>query len=115
MLLYEICLARKKGTGQREEEPTIGTHMNADCLLKKNTSTKHNKYVVNQKLEHCDDISCRELFCRIRVLFLCCFFWCKIRLYVIRLLIFSNGILNFRNLNTENAHQCSMSTWPEDN
>ena len=43
------------------------------------------------------------------------FFWCKIRLYVIRLLIFSNGILNFRNLNTEDAHQYSMSTWPEEN
>jgi hypothetical protein len=27
----------------------------ADCLLK-NTSTKDNKYVVNQKLEHVDDI-----------------------------------------------------------
>jgi hypothetical protein len=31
---------------------------NADCLLK-NTSTKHNKYVVNQKLEHVEDISFR--------------------------------------------------------
>jgi hypothetical protein len=26
----------------------------------KNTSTKDNKYVVNQKLEHIDDISFRE-------------------------------------------------------
>jgi hypothetical protein len=30
-------------------------------------STKHNKYVVNQKLEHVDDISFRKLFGRIRV------------------------------------------------
>jgi hypothetical protein len=28
----------------------------------KNTSTKHNKCVVNKKLEHVDDISFRELF-----------------------------------------------------
>jgi TfoX/Sxy family transcriptional regulator of competence genes len=28
-------------------------------------SAKHNKYVVNQKLEHFDDISFRELFGRI--------------------------------------------------
>jgi hypothetical protein len=40
----------------------------ADCLLK-NTFTKDNKYVVNQKLEHVDDISFRELFGRIRVAF----------------------------------------------
>jgi hypothetical protein len=31
----------------------------------KNTSTKDNKYVVNQKLEHVDDISFRERFGRI--------------------------------------------------
>ena len=43
--------------------------MYADCLLK-NTSIKHNKYVVNQTLEHVDDISFRELFGRIRDLFL---------------------------------------------
>jgi hypothetical protein len=35
----------------------------------KNTSTKHNKYVVNQKLEHVEDISFREFFGRIRVVF----------------------------------------------
>jgi hypothetical protein len=35
----------------------------------KNTSTKDNKYVVNQKLEHIDDISFRELFGRIRVFY----------------------------------------------
>jgi hypothetical protein len=34
--------------------------------LLKNTSTKDNKYVVNQKFEHVDDISFRELFSRIR-------------------------------------------------
>ena len=38
----------------------------ADCLLKK-TSTKHNKYAVNENLEHVDDISFRELIGRIRV------------------------------------------------
>jgi hypothetical protein len=37
-----------------------------DCPLE-NTSTKQNKYVVNQKLEHVDDISSRELFGKIRV------------------------------------------------
>jgi hypothetical protein len=41
----------------------------ADCLLK-NTSTKDNKYVVNQKLEHVDDISFSEFVGRIRVVFL---------------------------------------------
>ena len=38
------------------------------CLLK-NTSTKDNKYVVNQKLEHVDDISFGEPFGKIRVFF----------------------------------------------
>jgi hypothetical protein len=33
--------------------------MYIDCLLK-NASTKHNKHVVNQKLELVDDISFRE-------------------------------------------------------
>ena len=33
--------------------------------LLKNTSTKDNKYVVNQKIEHVDDISFKELFGRI--------------------------------------------------
>ena len=31
--------------------------------------TKHNKYVVNQKREHFDDISVSELFGRTRVIF----------------------------------------------
>jgi len=40
------------------------------CRLSvENTSTKHDKYVVNKKLEHVDDISFRELFGRIRVFF----------------------------------------------
>ena len=40
------------------------------CRLSvKNTSTKHSKYVINQKLEHVDDIRSRELFGRIRVIF----------------------------------------------
>jgi hypothetical protein len=39
--------------------------MYAECLLK-NIPTKHRKYVVNQKLEHFEDISFRELFGRIK-------------------------------------------------
>jgi hypothetical protein len=35
----------------------------------KNTSIKDDKYVVNQKLEHVDDISFRDLFGRIRVVY----------------------------------------------
>jgi hypothetical protein len=41
-----------------EKRSTVCTHRYADCLLK-NTSTKENKYVVNQKLEHVDDMSFR--------------------------------------------------------
>jgi len=37
------------------------------CL--KNTTTKHNKYIVNPKFEHFDDISFRELFGRVGVVF----------------------------------------------
>ena len=48
---------------------TVCTHRYVDCLLK-NMSTKGNKYVVNEKLEHVDDISFRELFDRIIVVFL---------------------------------------------
>jgi hypothetical protein len=48
-----------------EKRTTVCTHRYADCLLK-NTSTKNNKYVVNQKLEHVVDISFRELFGKIR-------------------------------------------------
>jgi hypothetical protein len=41
--------------GGRVFQQTVGIH------------AKHSKYVVNQKLEHVDDISFRELFGRIRV------------------------------------------------
>ena len=49
-----------------EERSTVCTHRYADCLLK-NTPTKQNKYVVNQELEHFEDISFIELLSRIRV------------------------------------------------
>ena len=65
--LYEVCLIRIKKQ-VAEKRSTVCTHRYADCLLK-NTSTKENKYVVNQQLEHVDDISFRELFGRIRVIF----------------------------------------------
>jgi hypothetical protein len=57
------------------------TYRNAGCLLK-NRSTKHSKYVINQKLEYVGDISFRELFGRIGFcLFVCLFLFvcCKIR------------------------------------
>ena len=67
MPLYEICLIRiKEQVG--EKSSIVCTHRYADCLLKI-TSTKDNKYIVNQTLEHVDDISFRELFGRIRVFF----------------------------------------------
>ena len=59
-------MCSKKQVG--EKRSTICTHRYGDCLLK-NMSTKDNKYGVNQKLEHVDDISFRELFDRIRVVF----------------------------------------------
>ena len=39
------------------------------CLLKRKSSTKDNKYIVNQNLEHVDDISFGEPFGQIRVVF----------------------------------------------
>jgi len=51
-----------------EKRSRVCTHKHSDCLLK-NTFTKDNKYVVNQKLEHVDDISFREMFGRNRVVF----------------------------------------------
>jgi hypothetical protein len=51
-----------------EKRCTVSTHRYADCLLK-NMPTKHKKYVVNQKLEHLDDISFWLFFGRIRVVF----------------------------------------------
>jgi hypothetical protein len=56
----------KKQVGKKGS--TVCTNRYADCLFK-NTSIKDNKYVVNQKLEHVDDISFREHFDRIRVVF----------------------------------------------
>ena len=48
--MYEVYLIRiKEQVG--EKRSTCGTHRYVDCVLK-NTSTKDNKYVVNQKLEH---------------------------------------------------------------
>ena len=49
-----------------ENRSAACAHRYTDYLLS-NTSTKHNKYVVNQNLEHVADISFRELFGRIRV------------------------------------------------
>ena len=47
--LYEVCLIQiKEQVG--EKRSTVCTHRHADCLLE-NTSTKDNKYVVNQKLD----------------------------------------------------------------
>ena len=60
----KLCIKEQVG----EKRSTVCTHRYTNCLLK-NTSTKHNKYVVNQKLEHVEDISFRELFARIRVEF----------------------------------------------
>ena len=69
--LYEFCITRiKEHIGEKRDTVCILRY--ADCLLK-NTSTKDSKYVVNQKFEHVDDISFRELFGRIRVVF------CKVR------------------------------------
>ena len=64
MLLF-VCLIRKKDQVGKKRG-TVCTHSYADDLLK-NTSTKDNKYIVNQKLEHVDDINFRELFGRIRM------------------------------------------------
>ena len=51
-----------------EKGSTVSSHRNAEYMLT-STSTKHTKYVVNQKLKHFDDISFREPFGRIRVVF----------------------------------------------
>ena len=42
-----------------EKRSTFDIYMNTDCLLK-NMSTKHIKYLGDQKLEHINDISVRE-------------------------------------------------------
>ena len=44
-----------------EKMSTTCTHRDANCLLK-HTFTKDNKYVVNQKLDHVDDISFIEQY-----------------------------------------------------
>ena len=52
-----------------EKKSTVCTHRyTEDCLLK-TTSTKENLYVVNQKLEHVENISFRKKIDRIRVVF----------------------------------------------
>ena len=52
--LYEVCIVQiKEQVGVKKN--TVCSHMYAGCLLK-NTST-NSKYVVNQKLEHFDDIN----------------------------------------------------------
>ena len=70
----------------------------------KNTSSKHSKYVVNQKLEHVEDISFRELFGRIRVVFYKIRFVssifnlseaCDCMFLVIHILLFKVCYLNF--------------------
>ena len=43
-----------KAENVQEERNTVGSQRNSDYLLK-NISTKHNKYVVNQKLEHLNE------------------------------------------------------------
>jgi hypothetical protein len=52
--LYEVCIVQiKEQVGVKKN--TVCSHMCAGCLLK-NTPT-NSKYVVNQKLEHFDDIN----------------------------------------------------------
>jgi hypothetical protein len=54
----EVCLIQiHKQIGKKRSTEDI--HGNADCPLK-NTPTKQNKYVINQKLEQFNDISFRE-------------------------------------------------------
>jgi len=65
--LHEVCLKRiKEQVGKNRR--TVGTQWNSDSLLK-NTSTIHNKYVINQKLKHFDDIRFRDILDRIRMFF----------------------------------------------
>jgi hypothetical protein len=44
-----------------EKRSTVSAHRNDKCKLK-NMSTKHNRYVGHQELNHFDDVSFRELF-----------------------------------------------------
>jgi hypothetical protein len=65
--LYEVCLVLITEKVD-ENRGTVGTHRNADYLLK-TTPTKQNKYGVNKNKnrEHLDKFSFRESFGRIRV------------------------------------------------
>jgi len=57
-----------KGTSRREEEHNLYPYVCPTVYLTK-MSTKHHKYVVNQKFDHVDDISFKEVLGRIRVVF----------------------------------------------
>jgi hypothetical protein len=79
--------------------------LHADFLLK-NTSTKHSKYFVNQKLADVDDISFRELFGRIRVVFfifllqhkICSFLAQAICIYVVHSFLMNHSWTNSLNM-----------------
>ena len=64
--LYEVSLIIIKKQVDKKRD-TIGSDWNTDSLLK-NTSSKRNKYVVNQENKHLDNISFREFFVWIRVI-----------------------------------------------
>ena len=51
--LYEVCHVQIKGKGTQIVPTGLPT------VFLKNTFNKHNKYVVNQKIKHFDDISFR--------------------------------------------------------
>ena len=58
--MYEVSLIRvNEQVGKMRG--TTSSHGNADSLLK-NTSSKCNKYVVNQEIKHRDNVSFREFF-----------------------------------------------------
>ena len=58
--LYEVYIIRiKEQVGERRS--TVCSHRYADCLLE-NTSRENSKCVFNEKLEHVDDFSFREIF-----------------------------------------------------
>jgi hypothetical protein len=63
--LYEVYIIRiKEQVGERMS--TVCSHKYVDCLLE-NRSREHIKCVFNEKLEHVDDFSFRELVGRIRM------------------------------------------------
>ena len=61
-LSWEACHTKNVRIKEQVDDKrgTVCTHRFTNCLLK-NISTKHNKYVINQNLEHVDDISFRKL------------------------------------------------------